>query len=113
MRMRKCVGEMLKKYKRPFEYMGDCRSTVDVEEIWNATQMAQVIEDEEEVFPFDVSFLLSEDCIRGIMTDDGKVLKDEVLKMGKKRFSCEIHVYQRIAWIYDEQEDIHYFFCKD
>lgn len=89
--------ENASKYLGNYEYIGTCVSTVDDSCIWDATEMAQLIENSK---PFD---------IEGIYP----FLSDE-LKQKVKNNPSEIEsgINDSIIWVYDTLEDIHYFYKR-
>jgi hypothetical protein len=79
------------------EYMGTCISTVDDSCIWDATEMAQVIE-------------ASEDFnLRIVMQFVNQPLKNEI-ELNINNFESGINKTNNIIWIYDIDSDIHYFY---
>ena len=89
--------ENASKYLGNYEYLGTCISTVDDSCIWDATEMAQLIEnsdsfDIEGIYPF---------------------LSDELKQKVKNNpSSIESGINENIVWIYDVKSDIHYFYIK-
>lgn len=90
-------NDMKTKTQYNFEYLGTCISTVDDSCIWDATEMAQLIEnsdsfDIEGIYPF---------------------LSDE-LKQKVKNNPSEIEsgINDNIVWVYDNLNDIHYFYKR-
>ena len=88
-------------YKRAqqafYEYIGDCMSTVDESCIWDATEMAQLVEgsmpcDANEIIPF------ASEEIKIRFKDNPNV------------FDCGIN--RNIVWLHDMGIDIHYFYKK-
>jgi hypothetical protein len=80
-----------------YVYLGNCITTVDDSCIWDATEMAQLIENSED---FD---------IHGIYPFLSNKLKKKV-KNNLSTFSCGIN--HDIVWVYDSMDDIHYFYQK-
>ena len=87
--------ENYSRYLGDYEYIGTCISTVDDSCIWDATEMAQIIENSH---PFD---------IEGIFP----FLSDS-LKQKAKNNQVEAGINENIVWVYDIVEDIHYFYKK-
>lgn len=75
------------------QYLGNCISTVDDSCIWDATEMAQLIENSE---PFDTYRLL----LNNIDQDIKDKIVDHYIDTG---------INGDIIWLYNEDEDIHYF----
>lgn len=83
------------KSKDYYEYLGTCISTVDDSCIWDATEMAQIIENSQ---PFDIEGIYSH------LPDELKQkVKDNKIKTG---------INGDIVWVYDTTKDIHYFYRK-
>lgn len=85
-----------------FLYFGDCRNTVDKDNLWDATQMAGVIRDS--------SFYDLKNVVNKIHNGQRKIPKILLSRLSRGDVVCGINVRQRILWIYDSQTDIHYFF---
>ena len=91
-------------------YFGDCRNTVDVDRMWDATQMSGVLR-ESVVVPFwDV-----EDKIQdGDRKIPGKLKKWLTRNQGweddQMELVCGLNERQRILFIYINELDIHFFF---
>ena len=83
--------------KAQYEYIGDCRDTVDELEMWDATEMAQTIEN---------SNLIDPQTIIPFIND----YFGEKISANPNNF--EAGEFQNIVWIYDLTIDIHYFFGK-
>jgi hypothetical protein len=75
-----------------YTYLGDCKSTVDVDKMWDATQMAQLIEESE---PLD---------FEGIKA---------IIPTVTGPFDGGFHVATGIYWVYDREADTHYFYVKE
>jgi len=85
------------KQANQYEYIGDCRDTVDQLGMWDATQMAQLVENSsslspQKLIPFIDSFFGNQ-----IMESPD---------------NFEAGEYQSIIWFYNIETDIHYFFRK-
>ncbi len=85
------------KYLGNYEYLGTCISTVDDSCIWDATEMAQLIENSKD---FDV---------HGIYPFLSSELKRKV-ENHSSIIECGIN--NDIVWVYDSIDDIHYFYKK-
>lgn len=80
-----------------YEYLGTCSSTVDISCIWDATQMAQLIENSE---PLDVHKIIP-------FVSSGIRQKFE-----HSPDSFVGGTYRAIVWIHDLDQDIHYFYRR-
>lgn len=85
------------KYLGDFQYLGTCITTVDDSCIWDATEMAQLIDNSK---PFDID---------GIYPFLSNELKNKV-KNNPSDIECGIN--NDIVFVYDIQDDIHYFYKK-
>jgi len=85
------------KYLGNYKYLGTCISTIDDSCMWDATEMAQLIENSD---GFD---------IYGIYPFLSNELKHKV-ENNPSAIKCGIN--NDIVWIYDSTEDIHYFYKK-
>jgi hypothetical protein len=99
-----------------YKYFGDCKNTVDVDGMWNATEMSHWIYNKCEV----VNPLL---IIDKIEDGDRKIPKNALKLIEKLRKNeqledtseivCAMDDYQKIMFIYLSEFDTHYFFdCK-
>jgi hypothetical protein len=77
-------------------YIGTCISTVDEACLWDATEMAQMLENSE---PADVT-----DVLNRINPNTLEQLNLDVNNL------TEAGNYNYIWWVYDDSKDIHYFF---
>jgi len=84
-------SQTIKKY----QFIGTCISTVDDSCIWDATEMAQIIENSSS---YDVMNILPFIDIK---------LKNSIIK-NMQNFECGIN--NEIVWIYDINKDLHYFY---
>lgn len=87
-----------------FAYFGTCITTVDDDEIWDATEMASIVWN---------SSTLSPEQMAGRLHGGRRDLPAgfaERFESGRGEFYCGVCEYERVAWIYDADEDIHYFF---
>ena len=101
---------------RWYEYFGDCINTVDVDEMWNATQMAQVIRESEVID--DITWILPK-LINGDRKIPGK-LKQKLYDLQRFKNLNQIHDMdeivaaineeQKILVIYVSDFDTHFFF---
>jgi len=89
--------EMNKGIKENYQYLGTCITTVDDSCIWDATEMAQLIDNSK---PFDI------DGIYPFLSDE---LKNKV-KTNPSDIECGIN--GDIVFVYDINDDIHYFYKK-
>ena len=80
-----------------YQYLGTCISTVDDSCIWDATEMAQIIDNSKAFDIYDIYQFLNKDL-------QNKVSKNSSF------FECGIN--NDIIWVYDTQKDIHYFYKK-
>lgn len=80
-----------------YQYLGTCISTVDDSCIWDATEMAQLIENSK---GFD---------IHGIYPFLSSELKK---KVDNNPSIVECGINNDIVWVYDSIDDIHYFYEK-
>lgn len=95
-----------------FLYFGDCRNTVDVDRMWNATQMLNWLGS--------TKIIKASEVVNKIQGGDRKIpssLKrciSSLVKSGEldnlDEISCGIDSYQKILAIYCSNTDIHYFF---
>ncbi len=92
-----------------FTYIGNCIDTVDTLNYWDATTMAQVVENED-AESYDISKLLP------FIKDKTMINK---INNFPDNFECQICTADNcfmlncdIVWFYDIEEDIHYFFEK-
>jgi hypothetical protein len=79
-----------------FQYLGTCITTVDEDQIWDATEMAYLIENSD---PFDKVKLvpyLDEELKKMVISDDS-----DRFYSGQK---------YNIVWLHDDEIDIHYFY---
>lgn len=93
---------------RYYYYFGDCINTVDIDEMWDATQMAYVLYQ---------SDLLKDNNILDKLRDGDREIPSKLLKRLKMfnindydHFVCGVNTYERIMFIYSIDDDIHYFF---
>jgi len=80
-----------------YEYLGTCISTVDDYCIWDATEMAQIIENS-------ISF-----NIQNIFNFLSDKIKNKI-KNNPLDIECGINKDKNIVFVYDDEEDIHYFY---
>ena len=78
-----------------YQYIGTCISTVDDLCMWDATEMAQLIDNSE---PFDIG---------NILPFVNQELKNKIYDT-PSNFDCG--KLKNIAWIYDFDDDMHYFY---
>ena len=78
-----------------YQYLGNCIDTIDVYQYWDATEMAQMIENSES---YDIQKILS------FLTDYIK------LKYQNTPGVFECGIYNDIVWVYDADDDMHYFY---
>jgi len=81
-----------------YEYLGDCKSTVDCDRIWDATEMAQAVE-------------------KGVASAAGVILPqitDSQLGKDMVRFPDRFSVFTHgeLLWVHDLEQDIHHFFRR-
>lgn len=81
----------------PYEYIGDCRSTVDVDNMWDTTEMAQIIENSQQV------------PVKSILPFIPREFREQVMAHPNQ---FEAGKYQNLIWLYDVNTDIHHFFEK-
>lgn len=94
-----------------FAYFGDCKNTVDVDHMWNATEMSGVLLQSDILFP-------TEEVINRISNGDRKIPRKLIywIDKHKEQFNdlskivCGINHYQRIGFIYITEFDTHFFF---
>jgi hypothetical protein len=86
-----------KKYLGNYQYIGKCGSTVDDSCIWDATEMAQLIDDSS---PLD---------IEGIYPFISNKLKQ---KVDDNYFNFKCRINGNIAFVYDINNNIYYFYKK-
>ncbi len=101
------IGVLKQEYKKinkkdttkskSYQYLGTCISTVDDSCIWDATEMAQLIENSK---GFD---------IHGIYPFLSSELKK---KVDNNPSIVECGINNDIVWVYDSIDDIHYFYQK-
>jgi hypothetical protein len=77
-------------------YIGTCATTVDDACLWDATEMAQMIENSE---PADIR-----DVLKRISPDSKAMLNFDIHNI------TEAGNYNYIWWLYDDSNDTHYFF---
>jgi len=90
-------NDMKLKLNNNFEYLGTCISTVDDSCMWDATEMAQLIDnsvqfDIEGIYPF--------------LSDKLKT------KIKNSPSEIEAGINDNIVWVYDNLDDIHYFYKR-
>ena len=92
------------------KYFGNCKNTVDIDKMWDATQMAKVIYD---------SNVVSFECAKDKLMDGDRPIPKKVLKWitknsdklnNKSEIVCGYNETQRIFFIYISDFDIHFFF---
>jgi len=84
-----------------YEYIGNCKDTVDILGIWDATEMAQMIdENNEDVKPWNIKEIIP------FVPSQQKI---QILQ-NPSNFECEKNISENIVWIYDINKDIHYFY---
>lgn len=89
---------------KEFYYFGDCKNTVDVDKMWNATQMSNFLENSQLINPKHV--------INKLHNGD-RIMPKPLLKAinnPKMQIVCGINEYQKIMFIYLTDNDTHYFF---
>lgn len=93
---------------RRYNYFGNCINTVDVDMMWNATEMSNVIYE---------SKLLKDNKILDKINGGDRKIPMKLIKLLKRfriedyeHFVCGVNEYQRIMFIYSVDDDIHYFF---
>ena len=94
---------------RQYEYFGDCINTVDVDEMWNATQMAQVIR-ESEVLD-DITWVLPK-LINGDRKIPGK-LKQKLYDLQRFKNLNQIHDMEEIVAAINEEQKILVIYVSD
>ena len=82
-----------------YEYLGDCISTVDEYDLWDATEMAYLIENST---PCDARQLMSTPFVFDELKTKFKNDPDD--------FDCGIN--ENIVWLHDLDDDIHYFYKR-
>lgn len=95
---------------RAWNYFGDCKNTVDVDEMWDATQMSNFLY---QCDLFDVCKAIP--CLYNGTRQMPKKLTNWLAKSKDKlndlsEVVCGVSVYQRIGFIYISDFDTHYFF---
>lgn len=103
------------KYKL-YKYFGDCKNTVDVDHMWDATQMSNWIYDRCEVINPILILDKIQDGDRKIPKKALKII-DKLKSQNKledtSEITCALDDYQKIMFIYLSDTDTHYFFdCK-
>jgi len=91
------LGEILKQEHENYEYLGTCISTVDDSCMWDATEMAQLIENSDKFDIYGVYPFLSNELKQKVENNPSTI---------------ECGVNNDIVWVYDTIEDIHYFYKK-
>lgn len=81
---------------KSLEFIGTCITTVDDLDFWDATEMAQCIDNSTPMNVLELADLL-----------DNKELSTKI-KANPENFEAGSN--QSIAWIYDSDEDLHYFY---
>ena len=100
-----------------YRYFGDCRNTVDVDCMWDATEMLNFIQSCQLV---PTKYILTNETENKLTDGDRKIPK-KFLNIIKKlnaegkiddvsEIVCGIDNYQKIMFIYLSETDIHYFF---
>lgn len=87
--------------KENLEYIGNCIDTVDELQLWDATEMEQMIENSEHI------------DFNKILSSLPQYFQKMFTKFNTNRLSAGINKEEGIVWIYDEAKDIHYFFKKN
>ena len=101
MKLRKIYEETINKISNnQYEYIGDCLSTVDELKMWDATEMAQFIENSKSINV--LKFL-------PFINDAFTTLKNKIKKNPNK---FEAGKLKNIVYVYDTVKDIHYFWKK-
>lgn len=99
-----------------YKYFGDCKNTVDVDRMWNATEMSQWIYNKCEVVNPLLLIDKIEDGDRKIPKNALKLienLKENEQLEDTSEIVCAMDDYQKIMFIYLSEFDMHYFFdCK-
>jgi hypothetical protein len=91
-------------------YFGDCRNTVDIDHMWDATQMSGVLLESKIVDFKDVESLL-EDGDRKVPSKLKRwLLKNPDKVNDESELVCGFNEYQGIFFIYVSELDIHFFF---
>ena len=91
-------------------YFGNCKDTVDVDEMWDANEMNQVL--------MDSDLLPTLSIIDNIQNGDRNIPSDLKSWINKNQdklddtleIVCGINTYQHIAFIYVSKLDTHFFF---
>ena len=83
------------KMSQSYSYIGNCIDTVDSLRMWDATEMAQVIENSDSY------------NIKNLFPFIEESMKQRILKNPE---NFESGRYGTIVWFYDFEPDIHYFF---
>lgn len=100
---------------KTYKYFGDCKNTVDVDNMWDATVMSNFINTCEIINPTYVIDLL-ENGDRKIPKKFIKIineLKSNNSLTDTSQITCGLNDYQKIMFIYLTKTDTHYFFdCK-
>lgn len=91
-------------------YFGNCKNTVDIDKMWDATQMAGVIL-ESVVVPFrDVEDKISDGDRKVPVMLRKWLARNQGLKDDQWELVCGLNEYQKILFIYITDLDIHFFF---
>lgn len=108
------VAEDVKWYKGPdvkyWIYFGNCKNTVDVDNMWDASQMANFLT-ECELYDVKKAIPLLQTGDRPLpkrLTNWLERNKSKVDDLGE--VVCGVHEDERIGFIYIADQDIHYFF---
>lgn len=101
---------------RTYKYFGDCKNTVDKDHMWDATQMANWINNHCKVTEVTNVLDKLEDGDRKFPKKVQKII--DKLKQSNKlndtsEIVCALDDHQKIMFIYLTETDTHYFFdCK-
>ena len=99
-----------------YKYFGDCKNTVDKDHMWDATQMANWINDYCKVIEPQVILNKIEDGDRKFPKKAQKIidkLRQENNLEDTNKIVCALDDHQKIMFIYLSETDTHYFFdCK-
>lgn len=103
-------AKMLSYVPSSFQYFGNCINTVDTDKMWDATEMSGVL--------LQSDLLPTRQMVKKIRSGD-RSLPSRLTRWIKKNqdklddmheIVCGLNEYQKIAFIYITDQDMHYFF---
>ncbi len=84
-----------------YQFFGNCITTVDNDACWDATEMAQYVENSK---PLSINNFIE------LANLDPKLL--QIIRKNPSNFEAGLGDDSEIIWLYDIKKDLHYFFRK-